>query len=291
MEHWLEKMSGLIWSDVFIVLCVFTGIYFSIRLGFPQFTQVREMLRLLFQEKESEKGLSSFQAFSLAISGRVGTGNIVGVATAIAMGGPGSIFWMWLIAILGSASAFIESTLGQVYKREIDGEYRGGPAYYIEKGLGIRWYAILFAVIAVVCCGFLLPGVQSNSIAQSMNNAFGIVTQTDYFIPFNIFGAVVVGLLVIGSLSMPTVVRKGIQYRNLRVNKVLVSSSFFVYAFHLFIIVPFNKLWPMIVPVNSWTASIMLIVIPVIVSSICVCVYCVIKRYCSTLTELMVGGR
>ena len=196
MEHWLEKMSGLIWSDVFIVLCVFTGIYFSIRLGFPQFTQVREMLRLLFQEKESEKGLSSFQAFSLAISGRVGTGNIVGVATAIAMGGPGSIFWMWLIAILGSASAFIESTLGQVYKREIDGEYRGGPAYYIEKGLGIRWYAILFAVIAVVCCGFLLPGVQSNSIAQSMNNAFGIVTQTDYFIPFNIFGAVIVGLLV-----------------------------------------------------------------------------------------------
>ena len=97
--------------------------------------------------------------------------------------------------------------------------------------------------------------------------------------------------LVIGSLSMPTVVRKGIQYRNLRVNKVLVSSSFFVYAFHLFIIVPFNKLWPMIVPVNSWTASIMLIVIPVIVSSICVCVYCVIKRYCSTLTELIVGGR
>lgn len=98
-------------------------------------------------------------------------------------------------------------------------------------------------------------------------------------------------LLVIGSLSMPTVVRKGIQYRKLRVNKVLVSSSFFVYAFHLFIIVPFNKLWPMILPVNSWTASIMLIVIPVIVSSICVCVYCVIKRYCSTLTELMVGGR
>ena len=98
-------------------------------------------------------------------------------------------------------------------------------------------------------------------------------------------------LLVIGSLSMPTVVRKGIQYRNLRVNKVLVSSSFFVYAFHLFIIVPFNKLWPMILPVNSWTASIMLIVIPVIVSSICVCVYCVIKRYCSTLTELIVGGR
>ena len=85
MEHWLEKMSGLIWSDVFIVLCVFTGIYFSIRLGFPQFAQVREMLRLLFQEKESEKGLSSFQAFSLAISGSVGTGNIVGVATAIAM--------------------------------------------------------------------------------------------------------------------------------------------------------------------------------------------------------------
>ena len=155
------------------------------------------MIKLLFQEKKSEKGLSSFQAFSLAISGRVGTGNIVGVATAIGLGGPGAVLWMWLIAIIGAGSAFVESTLGQVYKKEIDGEYRGGPAYYIEKGLGIKWYAMLFAMIATICCGFLLPGVQSNSIASSMNNAFGIGTNQNYFMPINIFGLLVVGLLAL----------------------------------------------------------------------------------------------
>lgn len=197
MENLVEKLSKLVWSEALIGLCVITGIYFSVRMGFLQFTYVREMVRLLFQEKKSDKGLSSFQAFSLAISGRVGTGNIVGVATAIGMGGPGAVFWMWLIAILGSASAFVESTLGQVYKKEIDGEYRGGPAYYIEKGLGVKWYAMLFAVITAVCCGFLLPGVQSNSIASSMNNAFGIGTNLDYFIPINIFGIFIISLLAL----------------------------------------------------------------------------------------------
>lgn len=96
------------------------------------------MVLLLFDGKSSDKGVSSFQAFSIAISGRVGTGNIVGVATAIAMGGPGAVFWMWMIAFLGAASAFIEATLGQIYKRVVDGSFRGGPAYYIEKGLGIN---------------------------------------------------------------------------------------------------------------------------------------------------------
>ena len=197
MEIWVEKISNLIWSEALIALCVIAGFYFSIRIGFLQFTYIREMIKLLFQEKKSEKGLSSFQAFSLAISGRVGTGNIVGVATAIGLGGPGAVLWMWLIAIIGAGSAFVESTLGQVYKKEIDGEYRGGPAYYIEKGLGIKWYAMLFAMIATICCGFLLPGVQSNSIASSMNNAFGIGTNQNYFMPINIFGLLVVGLLAL----------------------------------------------------------------------------------------------
>jgi AGCS family alanine or glycine:cation symporter len=96
------------------------------------------MIRLLFDGQSSAKGVSSFQAFSIAIAGRVGTGNIAGVATAIAMGGPGAVFWMWMIAFLGSASAFIEATLGQIYKQVKEGEYRGGPAYYIEKGLGMK---------------------------------------------------------------------------------------------------------------------------------------------------------
>ncbi len=132
------------------------------------------MIRLLFDGKSSEKGVSSFQAFAIAISGRVGTGNIAGVATAIAMGGPGAIFWMWVIAFLGASSAFIESTLGQLYKEVNDGVYRGGPAYYIEKGLGIKWYAMVFAFATILSTVLFLPGVQSNSIALSVNNAFDI---------------------------------------------------------------------------------------------------------------------
>jgi AGCS family alanine or glycine:cation symporter len=132
------------------------------------------MIRLLFDGKSSDKGVSSFQAFAIAISGRIGTGNIAGVATAIAMGGPGAIFWMWVIAFLGSASAFVEATLGQVYKQVNNGEYRGGPSYYIEKGLGMKWYAILFAIATVISTALLLPGVQSNSIALSVENAFQI---------------------------------------------------------------------------------------------------------------------
>jgi AGCS family alanine or glycine:cation symporter len=132
------------------------------------------MIRLLFDGKSSDKGVSSFQAFAIAISGRIGTGNIAGVATAIAMGGPGAVFWMWVIAFLGSASAFVEATLGQVYKQVNNGEYRGGPSYYIEKGLGMKWYAILFAIATVISTALLLPGVQSNSIALSVENAFQI---------------------------------------------------------------------------------------------------------------------
>jgi len=132
------------------------------------------MIKLMREGKDSERGISSFQALAVSLSGRVGVGNIAGVATAIALGGPGAIFWMWAIAFLGSASAYVEATLGQIYKEEKQGEYRGGPAYYIEKGLKMKWYAILFAIVTIFGVGFFLPGVQSNSIASSMNYAFGI---------------------------------------------------------------------------------------------------------------------
>lgn len=196
MKNFIDWLNGLIWSEAMILLCVCAGLYFTFRTGFLQFTYIREMLRLLFQKKSSDKGISSFEAFALALSGRVGTGNIVGVATAIAMGGPGAVFWMWVIAIFGAASAFVESTLSQVYKQEVDGQYRGGPAYYIEKGLGIKWYAVFFAILVILGSTILLPGIQTNSIAGVMNNAFGITTNTDYFIPINVMGVLVIVLLV-----------------------------------------------------------------------------------------------
>lgn len=173
-ENFVKIASELVWSDVFIYLCLLTGLYFSVRTGFLQLTYIKDMLRLLFQKKQSDEGISSFQAFALAISGRVGTGNIIGVATAIYMGGPGAIFWMWAIAFLGAASAFVESTLAQVFKQQVGDEFKGGPAYYIEKCLGVKWYAVLFALITIASTGFLLPGVQSNAIASSMHNAFEI---------------------------------------------------------------------------------------------------------------------
>lgn len=128
----------------------------------------------MFQKHSSENGITSFQALSLALSGRVGTGNIAGVATAIAYGGPGAVFWMWLIAFLGAGSAFVEAALGQVYKVKKDGQFRGGPAFYIEKGLKMKWYAVLFAFVTVLATGALLPGVQANSIAAGIDNAFGV---------------------------------------------------------------------------------------------------------------------
>ena len=197
MDLIITTINDYVWSSALIALCGITGIYFSVRLGFLQFTHIKEMVRLLFGGKKTAKGITPFQAFSLAISGRVGTGNIVGVATAIAMGGPGAVFWMWFIALMGSASAFIESTLAQVYKQEINDEYRGGPAYYIEKGLGVKWYAILFAIVTIVSCGLLLPGVQSNSIASSMHNAFNINTIDYNGLPINYIGFGIIILLAL----------------------------------------------------------------------------------------------
>lgn len=174
MEGIINSINEIVWSNALIILCLGAGIYFSIVTRFLQVRYLREMVRLLFGGKASKKGVTSFQAFSLAIAGRVGTGNIAGVATAIGMGGPGAIFWMWVIAFLGSASAYVEATLGQIYKEVRDGEYRGGPAFYIEKGLGIKWYAIVFAIATVLSTALFLPGVQSNSIALSVENAFNI---------------------------------------------------------------------------------------------------------------------
>lgn len=174
MSEITATLNNLIWSTPFIIFCIAIGLYFSIRTGFLQVRYFREMIRLLFNEKESEKGVSPFQAFSLAIAGRVGVGNIAGVATAIAMGGPGAVFWMWFIAFIGSATAFAEAALAQVYKVQVDGEYRGGPAYYITKGLGIKWYGALFAIVAIVSCSFFLPGLQANNIGLAVQEAFTI---------------------------------------------------------------------------------------------------------------------
>lgn len=130
MEGFITQASNFVWSPALVALCLLGGLWFSVRGRFLQLRLIGEMIRLLFQKKVGEVGISSFQALTMTLAGRVGTGNIAGVATAICFGGPGALFWMWVVAFLGASSAFVESTLGQVFKVNIDGEYRGGPAYY-----------------------------------------------------------------------------------------------------------------------------------------------------------------
>lgn len=151
------------------------------------------MWKLLFDGESTDSGVSSFQALAMSLAGRVGTGNIAGVATAIAFGGPGAMFWMWTVAFLGASTAFIEATLAQIYKEKHLGEYRGGPAFYIERGLGVKWFGILFAVVSVVSAGMFLPGVQANSVAEGVKNAFGIETWISGLAMVVLFGAIVFG--------------------------------------------------------------------------------------------------
>ena len=164
MEAIVNALNAIIWSKALVALCLGLGLFFSFRTRFMQVRAVPEMLRLLINNKSSVAGVSSFQALAMSLGGRVGIGNIAGVATAIAFGGPGAVFWMWVMAFMGASTSYIECTLAQIYKeKDAEGRYRGGPAYYIDKAMGQSWYAWLFAVVTVIACGFLLPIVQVNT--------------------------------------------------------------------------------------------------------------------------------
>jgi len=182
MQQFVSTINGYIWSEALIYLALGTGLFFSVMSRFVQVRMFREMIHLLFSSKESDKGISSFQALAVSLSGRVGTGNIAGVAAAIGFGGPGAVFWMWIVAFLGAATAYVESALGQIYKEVDEGQYRGGPAYYIEKAMGQKWYAWIFAISTIIATGLLLPGVQSNSIGNAAELAFGGETMITSFL-------------------------------------------------------------------------------------------------------------
>ena len=183
MNELITAVNDVIWSYVLIVALVGCGLWFTWRTKFVQFRMVGEMLRLLTesavdsvgdQVKGKEKRhISSFQAFAVSVATRVGTGNLAGVATAIVIGGPGAVFWMWLIALIGSATAFVESTLAQLYKQKHKDSFIGGPAYYIQKGLKCRWMAVLFAILITLQFGLSNNSIQANTICGAMQEAFG----------------------------------------------------------------------------------------------------------------------
>ncbi|MEK4230405.1 alanine/glycine:cation symporter family protein [Solibacillus sp. FSL H8-0538] len=174
INDFVSWLNGILWGPVMIYGILIVGLLFSTLTKFVQVRLIKDMFVLMFKGEKSDAGVSSFQAMSIALSGRVGTGNIVGTASAIAFGGPGAVFWMWVTAFIGASTAYIESTLAQIYKEKKNGTYRGGPAFYIEKGTGQRWFGILFAISAILAVAVLMPGVQANAIAGAVTNAFGI---------------------------------------------------------------------------------------------------------------------
>ena len=197
MEKFVSTLNDIVWNPALVGLLLFAGLYFSIRTRFVQVRRFGLMLRSLFGKKAGEKsGISSFEAFCIALSGRVGTGNIVGVATAIAFGGPGAVFWMWVVAFLGASTAFVESTLSQMYKFKHSSGYRGGPFSFIEDGLGKRVLGIVFAAITILSCGFFLTTVQANGVSMAMANAFPVPP-----LATGIALAVILGVVVIGGVK------------------------------------------------------------------------------------------
>ena len=176
ITQWITSINDVLWTYILVIMLLGCAVWFTLKTRFVQFRMFKEMVRLLGDSTSKAEGkehhISSFQAFAVSLASRVGTGNLAGVATAITIGGPGAVFWMWIIALLGSSSAFIESTLAQLYKVQGKSSYIGGPAYYMKKGLKQPWMGVLFAILIIFTFAFAFNTVQSNTICAAFEQAF-----------------------------------------------------------------------------------------------------------------------
>ena len=200
----LNEINDFMYTYILIIMLAGTGIYFTIRTKGVQFRLLKDGIKSIMQKSEiDEKGnkrVSSFQALMISTASRVGTGNIAGIATAIATGGRGAVFWMWLMALIGGASAFIESTLAQIYKVEVNGQYRGGPSYYMEKSLGKRWMGILFSVLLIICFAYGFNGLQSYNMSSALEYYIEDYSNTIYPIIVGIILAALTALVICGGV-------------------------------------------------------------------------------------------
>ena len=224
----INFINDLLWTYILLALLLCCALWFSLKTKFVQIRMFGEMVRLLGESagkpENGEKHISSFQAFAISIASRVGTGNLAGVATAIAVGGPGAVFWMWLMALLGAASSFVESTLAQLYKTHGKDSYVGGPAYYMRKGLKQPWMGTLFAVLITITFGFAFNSVQSNTICAAFEHAFG-------------WEHTVVGIVI--TVSTILIIFGGVQ-RIARVSSILVPVMALGYVLLALFIVALN---------------------------------------------------
>ena len=202
MANFLDALNSIIWSPALVFLCLGAGVYFTVITRGLQVRCLPDMLRQISKGEKSDDGVSSFQSLMVSLSGRVGVGNIAGVSTAIAFGGPGAVFWMWAVALLGSSTSFIECTLAQIYKEKDQdtGEYRGGPAYYIEKAYKhtkaapfMMVYGILFAIAMILATSYFLPGIQANAVAAAADTAWGINSTWAAVVLAGILAIIIIG--------------------------------------------------------------------------------------------------
>ena len=175
----IDSLQGFLWTYVVLAMLAGCSLYFTCRLGFVQFRRMGEMFRQLFgstaaAEEKGRKHVNSFQAFAISLASRVGTGNLAGVASAIAVGGPGAVFWMWMMALLAAGTAFMEATLAQLYKRRGEDSFYGGPAYYMQHGLHCRWLGILFGIGIIITFGMANQMMQSRTICDAIDAQFGV---------------------------------------------------------------------------------------------------------------------
>lgn len=226
IEQIVSAVNNFFWGKFFIYVLILVGLYFSFRTKFVQVRLFKDMVRLLGEgitDKEAKKkSVSSFQAFAMSTASRIGTGNLAGVAIAISLGGPGAVFWMWIIAMIGAGSAFIESTLAQIYKVKDTEGFRGGPAYYMEKALNARWMGVIFAILISISFGLVFNAVQANTLTLAFEGAFNIERKW-----FGFIIALLVAIIIFGGVK-----------RIARVAEVLVPVMAVGYLFvALFIII------------------------------------------------------
>jgi len=228
IEQWVGTINGFLWGSVLIYLLTGCGIWFTWRLKAIQFTKFFHMFALLKSSRnKSSRGISSFQALCTSLAARVGTGNLMGVAVAISLGGAGAVFWMWLIALVGMATAFAENTLGQLYKeKDDDGMYRGGPAYYMSKGLKSPKLALAFSLCLFFGYAFVFSSVQANSITDAFHGSYGIDRLTTGII-ITFFSAIIIfgGLKNIARFAELTVPFMGIAYLVVCVSVVVMNIA------------------------------------------------------------------
>ena len=200
----LTKLNDIMYTYVLIILLVGVGVYFTIKTKGVQFRLLKDGIQSMLEPSQKGRNgkqkVSSFQALMISTASRVGTGNIAGIATAIAAGGPGAVFWMWLMALLGGASAFIESTLAQIYKVRQNGEFRGGPSYYMERALGKRWMGVLFSVLLILCFAYGFNALQAYNMSSALEYYINDYANTCYPMLLGIFLAVAAGVVIWGGV-------------------------------------------------------------------------------------------